>query len=424
MNVREAAVMILQRVEDGSYLNLTLNSCLNEYFFSREDADFLTRLVYSVKSHEITLMYGMQPVISNKKIRNFEKWVLMIAYCQMVYFDKVPDYAIINESVAMVKKKRGHKVAGFINVLLRQLTNYKEITIDENDPFLQMSIAYSQPLWLVKMLSKQYGSSTAKEIFSAFQEIPPLAARVNTLKTTREAILNDYPNLKAGKLCQDAVLFLSGNIAHHPLFKNGLVSVQDEASQMVARFLDVQDGMKVLDMCAAPGSKTCHLASLMHNTGEIHAYDLHEHKIELIKSNAKRLGCTNIIARAYDATHLLEIEEPESFDAVLLDGPCSGLGVLARKPEIRYRDSSAMDDLIRIQYELLKTSEKMLKKGGIMVYSTCTLNKKENEKNIERFLESHPWMALEEQRTILPMEYHSDGFYMAKLVKNDEEKYL
>ena len=170
-------------------------------------------------------------------------------------------------------------------------------------------------------------------------------------------------------------------------------------------------------MCAAPGSKTTHLAMLMENTGSIHAYDIHEHKIALIKKNAERLGCTNIQAKAYDATRLDEIEALESFDAILLDGPCSGLGVLGRKPEIRYHDSSVMDELIKTQSKLLKTAEKLLKNRGILVYSTCTLNKKENEKNIERFMEDCPMMYKEEEQTILPYNYQSDGFYMVKLVK-------
>lgn len=417
MNVREAAVWILERVDEGGYLNLILNHVLNQYHFSRTDADFLTRLVYSIKMHQMTLEYGMREVIAGKKIRSFEKNVLLCAYCQMVYFDKVPDYAIIDEAVEMVKKKRGKQAAGFINALLHQLLHQKNITVTLTDPLENMAIRYSHPLWMVKMFHKQYGLETTEKILQADQEIPSLSARVNTLKTTREEVLQAYPNLKPGLLGQNAVIFDSGNIAHHPLYQQGLVTVQDEASQAVVEFLGVQDGMTVLDMCAAPGSKTTHLAMLMHNTGKIHAYDLYEHKIALIEANAKRLGCTNIQARAYDATQLVDLEAPASFDAILLDGPCSGLGVLGRKPEIRYHDSAVMDALIKIQSELLKTSEKLLKNGGIMVYSTCTLNKKENEKNIAKFLQACPNMHLLKEQTILPMDYHSDGFYMAKMVK-------
>ncbi len=417
MNIREAAVEIIQRVMMGGYLNLTLNSYLEKYDFSKTDGALLTRIVYSVMTHRLTLEYGMKEVIEGKKLKPYEKAVLLCGYCQMVYFDRIPDYAIINESVALVKKKRGKQAAGFINALLRQLVKRKEIVIDVANELEYFSIQYSQPLWLVKMLFKQYGKDEALKIFEAFQKTPPLTARLNTLKASKEEVMQTYPKIKAGKLADNSLIFPFGNIANHLLFKEGKVSVQDEASQKVAEFLNVKPHMRVLDMCAAPGSKTTHLAMLMENTGSIHAYDIHEHKIALIKKNAERLGCTNIQAKAYDATRLDEIEALESFDAILLDGPCSGLGVLGRKPEIRYHDSSVMDELIKTQSKLLKTAEKLLKNGGILVYSTCTLNKKENEKNIERFMEDCPMMYKEEEQTILPYTYQSDGFYMVKLVK-------
>lgn len=417
MNVREAAVYILERIDEGAYLNITLNYFLNEHPLSRVDADLLTRLVYSVKSHQLTINYVISKYIEGKRVRPLERRVLQIACCQALYFDKIPDYAIIDESVEIVKKKRGPKAAGFINAVLRQIVKNKTVNIQIDDPLEELSIIYSHPLWMVKMLDKQYGRDTMIKILKSNQEVPYLSARVNTLKISTEQLLLENPQLKKGVLASDSVYFSSGNIANTDLYKNGLVTVQDEASQWVVEQLKVQPGMKVLDMCSAPGSKTTHLASLMNNHGEIHAYDLYEHKIALIENNAKRLGCDIISAKAYDSTKLLEIEEKESFDAILLDGPCSGLGVLSRKPEIRYHDANIMDELIQIQYELLKTAANLLKNGGIMVYSTCTLNKKENRKNIDRFLAEHKEMKLVEDRTILPFEYHSDGFYMARLVK-------
>lgn len=417
MNVREAAITILERVDEGAYLNITLNHFLNENELSRIDADLLTRLVYSVKSHQITLLHYMSKYIEGKKVRPFEKRVLLIACCQFLYFDKIPDYAIIDESVEIVKKKRGPKGAGFINAILRKMVKDKNISYENLNDLEILSVQYSHPLWLVKMFDKQYGRETLVKILEENQSVPLLSARVNTLKTTKEKLLEEYPNLKTGLLAKDSIYFESGNIANTDLYKNGLVTVQDEASQWVVEQLPLKEGMRVLDMCSAPGSKTTHIAARLNNVGEIHAYDLFEHKIKLIENNANRLGCEIIKAKAYDSTRLLEIEEKESFDAILLDGPCSGLGVLARKPEIRYHDANIMDELIKIQYELLKTAHELLKKGGVMVYSTCTLNKKENRKNIDRFLNEFQDMKLIEDRTILPYEYHSDGFYMARLVK-------
>lgn len=417
MNYREAAVEILLRAESGGYLNLLLNSYLTRYDFSEADRASLTRLVYSVTSHRLTLEYGMLSVLDGKKIKKYEHCLLLTAYCQMVYFDRIPDYAIINESVALVKKKRGKQAAGFINALLRRLAMQKEIAILTDDPLQMMSLTYSEPLWLVRMMVKQYSQPVAEKIFAAFQQVPPLTGRVNTLKISKDELLSREVHLKPGKAAKQAVIFTQGNIASSMLYQKGYVTIQDESSQLAVEYLDVKPGMCVLDMCAAPGSKTTYLSALMNNQGEIHAYDIHPHKIALIEENARRLGCTNITARAYDATKLDQLEAAESFDAILLDAPCSGLGVLARKPEIRYHDSKILDEVVITQRNLLEIAVKLLKRGGILVYSTCTLNKKENEKNIEGFLAAHREMRLEKQTTILPYVYQSDGFYMAKMVK-------
>lgn len=417
MNVREASVHIVLEVMKGSYLNISLNHMLKNNAMKAQDAELLTRIVYTCFNHLLTLEYGMKRYLGNVKLRPYEKAVVLVSYCQMVYFDKLPSYAIINDAVEMVKRKRGAKAAGFINKILHILQHHPTIEIDTEDMDTYLSLYYSHPLWLVKMFKAQYGLEATKKILAENQEVPTLSSRVNTLKTTKEQLLEKYPDLKTGYLSEDALLFSHGNIAHTSLYQEGLVTIQDESSQLVAKLLDPKPNTKVLDMCAAPGSKTCHLSSLMHNTGKIHAYDLHEHKIALIESNAKRLGCKNIEARAYDSTQLLTIEKEEGFDYILCDAPCSGLGVLARKPEIRYKDSSAMDELIKIQWNLLETAAKLLKVGGSLVYSTCTINKKENCKHIERFLAQYPNFKKIEERQLLNYEFHSDGFYMVKLVK-------
>lgn len=417
MNVREICVNIVMDVHQGSYLNLSLNQYLKEASLSSRDSELVTRIVYSCFTHLLTLQYGIDQYVGPVKLRPFEKAVVLVSYTQMVYFDKVPSYAIINDAVNIVKKKRGAKAAGFINRLLHQLDQHHNIEINVTDDDEYLSIYYSHPLWLVKMLKAQYGIEATKKILIENQTVPSLASRVNRLKISLDEVRALDASLLAGNLSPDALLFTQGNIAFSSLYQQGFVTIQDEASQMVAPLLDPKPHSKVLDMCAAPGSKTCHLSALMENTGEIHAYDLHEHKIALILNNAKRLGCTNIQARAYDSTHLLDIEEVESFDYILCDAPCSGLGVLSRKPEIRYKDSNAMDELIEIQYHLLETAAKLLKVGGSLVYSTCTINKKENTKNVDRFLLNHPNFKKIEERQLLNYEFHSDGFYMVKMVK-------
>ena len=248
--------------------------------------------------------------------------------------------------------------------------------------------------------------------------MPIKCARVNTLKISREALIQKDPRFKASPYTKDAVYYEGGNIAHTQAFKEGFVTIQDESSQCVAQLLSPQPGMQVLDMCAAPGSKTTHLAALMDNQGTIDAFDLYKHKITLINDNASRLGATIINAKVGDATNL-ETFGKKQYDAILLDGPCTGLGVLARKVEIRYHEPSAMDEIIPIQKKLLENAYQLCKMGGNIVYSTCTINKKENEKQVATFVKDHPDMRVVEEKTILPFDMHSDGFYMC-LLKKDE----
>ena len=417
MNVRETALYILEEVEQGAYINLTLNAILNRNQFSRKDADFLTRLVYITVQNQIYLDAYMESLLEDKKIKRLERLLLRMSLAQLVLFDRIPQYAVIDEAVEIIKKRRGKHAAGFMNALLHQLTSLEKPNLDKLDWYKKMSIKYSHPEWMVRMFAKQYGNEVTEKILIENQKTPILYGRVNSLKTDIQTLLEKYDIISQGPLFDTTVVLKGAFDQNHPLYKDGLITIQDLGSQAVSLFLNPKKGCRVLDMCAAPGSKTCHLAALMDNIGEIYAYDLHDHKIPLIQQNAKRLGVDIIKAKAYDACHLDDLEELESFDYVLLDGPCSGLGVLARKPEIRYHDSTTLDQLGNLQKSLLDSASKMVKKEGVLVYSTCTLNKKENEKNVAWFLEKHPEFELIDEQTIFPFMYHSDGFYMARMVK-------
>ena len=284
------------------------------------------------------------------------------------------------------------------------------------DELEKISIMTSHPLWMVKMFNKQYGLEKTKMICEEDNMPPTRSGRVNTLKTTKDELLKESC-FEEGTLSQDALLYKRGNLAYTSYYKEGKVTIQDESSQLVARLLDPQKTDYVLDMCSAPGSKTTHLAALMENQGKIEAYDLYKHKVKLIEHNLKRLGVKNVHVQAGDSTKLIERYPPETFDRILLDAPCSGFGVLKRKPEIKYHDSSVMDGLIPLQALLLENAYNLLKNDGTMVYSTCTINKKENGMMIEHFIQKHPDMKVIEQRTILNYEYHTDGFYMCKMKK-------
>lgn len=407
--------VLIKYQNEQSYLNITLNDYLEKSLLSRNDKDLATRIVYGTIQNKLYLEYQLAPYIQGKKIKNREKMILLMSLYQLIFLDKVPDYAVIDEAVRLAKK-RDNFAGKFVNAILRNFLRNGKCEIDEKDELKRISIETSHPLWIVKMLSKQYDLNIAKKICQHDNTPPTRAARVNILKTTKAQLLTDE-NFEAGNLSPDGLLYRAGNIANTDYFKNGLVTIQDESSQLIAPLLDPQPTDLVLDMCCAPGSKTTHLAAIMNNQGKIIAYDLFEHKIKLVEANLKRLGVNNVELHVGDATLLKEKYSEESFDKILLDAPCSGLGVMKRKPEIKYHDSGAMDTIIPLQAKLLDNAYYLLKKNGKMVYSTCTINKKENEQMIKQFLDKYPDVKIIEEKKILPYVYDSDGFYMCKLEK-------
>ena len=408
-----AADILYAYKKEGAYINLSLNKAIENNQLKKEDKDLLTRIVYGTVQNELYLDYQIEPYLHNK-IKLFDLMVIKMSIYQMLFLDRIPHYAIINEAVEIVKKKNAYR-SKTVNAILRNFERNGKREIEAKDELERISIQYSTPLWLVKMLKAQYGDQMIK-IVQSFFEVPLLTARVNTLKANKEELLSD--RFKEGNLSQDSLIYKEGNIANSEEYKQGLVTVQDESSQLVARLLDPAQNSHVLDMCCAPGSKTSHLAMIMNNTGNIDAHDLYEHKIRLVQNQLDRLGVTNTSLHVGDSTKLSEVYPHESFDYILLDAPCSGLGVIGRKPEIKYQDNRNMDEIIAIQKNLLDNAYVLLKHGGSMVYSTCTLNRKENDKQIKAFVEKYKDMKVIKERVILPYEYHSDGFYMCKLVKD------
>lgn len=412
---REIALDILVKYKrDKSYLNLTIHAYFQKYQLTRQQKDRITRIVYGTVQNLLYLEYQLEPFLQTR-VKSFEKMLLLMSMYQHFFMDALPDYAIVNEAVALAKRKKGIKTSQFINAVLKNAFQHKR-SLDDLDEIQKISIQTSHPEWMVKMLKKQYGLPITQKICLANNEVPYKTARVNTLKTSRNHLLED-DLWEEGRLSPDALYFHGGNIADTSYFKEGFVTIQDESSQMVARLLNPHAKETVLDMCCAPGSKTSHLAQLMNNQGQIEAFDLYEHKLPLVENQMKRLGISIVHAHAYDSTQLIDLYFPSTFDKILLDGPCSGLGVLARKPEIKYHDSSIMDEIMKIQQKLLENAYVLLKNGGNIVYSTCTINKKENEKQIQQFVVQHPDMKIVYEETILPYQYHSDGFYMCLLEK-------
>ncbi len=418
MMERELALEVLIAYEkEKSYLNITLNHVLDHADLDRQGKNLVTALVYGTIQYRILLEYQLEPFVEGKHIKVYERMLLLMSMYQHMFMH-MPDYAVVNEAVEMAKKKRGKKAGSFVNAVLKNSFKAQRSLEGLNEEE-RLSIETSHPLWMVKLFIHQYGLEIAKKIMSADNDVPLRTGRINTLKISREDLLHSDPHFQEGELSPDALYYEGGNIAHTQAYKEGYLTIQDESSQMVARLLAPLPGQIVLDMCGAPGSKTTHLAALMENKGEIDVFDLYEHKIALINNNCQRLGVKIVHAKAGDAS-LIETFGKRTYDRILLDGPCSGLGVLARKPEIKYHDSTVMDEIIPLQQKLLENAYALCKNSGKIVYSTCTINKKENEKQIEAFIKKHPDMKVIEEKTILPYEYHSDGFFMCLMEKDSQ----
>ena len=414
MKAREKAYNLLcEIILNKQYSNLILRKELND--FDEQDKRFITNIVYGTMQNYLYVRYLWENYVEKSIAKDIAILMDMSIY-QIEFMDKVPTYAVVNEAVEIASQFHKGKYKSMVNAMLRRFMR-EEKRVITGDDLTQLSILTSHPLWLVKMWNKQYGYEVTKKICYDNQEVPTLACRVNTLKSSKSELLINK-KFREGYLSKDALLYEGGNIANTKEFLEGLITIQDESSQCVALMVDPKENERVLDVCAAPGTKTTHMAQLMKNTGEIIACDIHEHRVELIHNSMKRMGLNCIHPQQLDGTLAHESFEAESFDRILVDAPCSGYGVLKRKNDIKvHMEPSDMDEIIPLQASILESVSSLVKKEGILVYSTCTLNKKENEKQVENFLKNHEEYTLLEMRTIFPYEYHSDGFFMAKFKK-------
>lgn len=411
---KKAYLMLIDICIHKKYSHLVLKDGMRD--FDTKDKAFISNIVYGTLQNYRYLDYQWK-VYCEKIVKKEIEILINMSVYQLLYLERVPAFAITNEAVEIAKGKYDGRFVSFVNAILRKVikNGKREVSGDADE---KLAIETSFPLWIVKMWNKQYGTEVCEKICRDALNVPKQSVRVNTIKNPKEEFLSKYEGYHDGDLSDVALTFDKGSVASREEFKFGYISVQDEASQMIAPFLNPSEDDLVLDMCAAPGSKTGHMAALMNNRGKIIALDVHEHRVELLKATMRRLGCINVDAQTCDATKASEQFENESFDKVLIDAPCSGYGVLKGKSDIKYHmQSDDMDGIIAIQKELLDEGIKLLKADGIMVYSTCTLNKKENELQIKQFLERQENVELIEEKTIFPYEYNCDGFYMAKLKK-------
>ena len=383
------------------YSNLYLKN--NLYQVDCKDQALATNIFYGTIQNYSFYQYVWKQYAHYKVSDKIDVLLSMSVY-QLIFLDKVPSYAIVNEAIEIAKKEEPRS-KGFVNAILRKI-NKNKINYPENE-FNRLSIQYSLPVWLLKMWDKQYGSMQMRNMLPYCNQIMPLYIRYNpnyTFETTYEHI--------CGTLYKTNL----NQIANNQLYKDGKISVQDEGSYQICLFLDIKENMNVLDCCAAPGTKSMAIAEMLHHSGHVDCIELHEHRKELIEKDIQRLSLNNVSCFCQDARDLSSFLE---YDRVLCDVPCSGYGVLSRKPDIKLKmKPEDMDTLIPLQYEILESASKHVKKGGILVYSTCTINKKENEKQIEKFIENHSNYICLEMKTIFPQK-EKDGFYMAKLKRID-----
>ncbi|MBO4524031.1 16S rRNA (cytosine(967)-C(5))-methyltransferase RsmB [Ruminococcus sp.] len=425
---RYLAVKLLDKTfGSGSYSNLQLDSGLKTSDLDERGKKLCSALYYGVIERRLTLDYIIDG-LSSRSIEKLDSIVLNILRCgvyQIMYMDSVPDNAAVNESVSLAKKFRKTSASGMVNAVLRNfIRSGKKLKLPK-DSVKAASVKYSAPEEFVRSLTDDYGSETAELFLAHSLEKNVTYIRRNHLRCTEEELLAAMDGIEAERLNEHCFAVQSGDITATEAFKKGFFHVQGIASQLCCQALAPDENDIVLDICAAPGGKTFTMSELMNGKGQIYAFDLHEKRAELIRKGAERLGLNNIKAAAGDATKF----NPElpKFTKILCDVPCSGLGVICSKPEIKYKDISDFAGLPDIQYTIACNALNYLEVGGVLVYSTCTVRKAENEAVCERFLSEHPELEVVElpemlgnsfgtMATLMPPKYGS-GFFISKFRK-------
>ncbi len=442
-SARQVAFEALLKVQkDGAYSNLAVDSLLKENSeLDERDKAFVCNLVYGTLDRLILIDYNLgiylnQPV---RKLKPELHTILRMGVYQLLFMDKVPSRAAVNESVNLAKVNKSSFAASLVNAVLRRVSDNGLKLPEGNDKDPEyLAIKYSCPEWLISLWIESYGYDNAVSLAEKALEAPPLVIRVNTTKISVDDLI--------WKLAEEGVVSEKTDIAENALiisntgavedlqaYKEGLFHAQDLASQLCCKAVDAKEGETVFDLCSAPGGKAFTIAEMMNNTGIVRAFDVYQSRVELIKSGAERLGLTNVYTYLSDAS--IFNENYGTADKVLCDVPCSGLGIIRRKPEIRFKNKQDIDNLPDLQYRIICNAVRYLKDGGRLVYSTCTLNPKENSEICDRFLSEHPEFSAvkiypELQRygesdkylTLMTHLHSTDGFFIAAFCKDGGKK--
>lgn len=437
MNARRLAFKTLYDIErNKNYSNISINKNFKDIDISDQEKGLATELIYGVIENKYYLNYIIDKLskIKSKKMSTYVKISLWLGIYQILFLDSIKDHAAVNESVALIKKY-DKKSSGFVNAILRNVIRNKEniIEIDKKDIVEYLSIKYSYNQWLIRKWIEEFGQEFTEDLLEANSEKPNLYIRVNTLKINRDELINKLreQGIDCNKVngIDEAIMVKNlKNIENNKLFKEGYFTVQDISSMLVGKVANPKEEKLVLDVCSAPGGKTTHLGIIMKNTGQVISRDIFDHKLKLINNTVKRLGLKNIKVENFDALNIDE-NSIDKFDYVICDVPCSGMGIIKRKPEIKFKKEEEIKDLPTIQKKILNNASKYVKLGGNLIYSTCTIHDEENINIVKEFLninDNFKLVPIDEVNVdldnqdkgyikIYPNIHGMDGFFIAKL---------
>ncbi len=441
-NARAVALKILNEVtEKDAYSNLSINKNIDSGGVSDLDSGFIREIVYGVLENKIYIDYVVRSFskVRLKKIQPIVMNILRIGIYQMLFMDRIPDSAAVNESVKLSKKHTHRGSQGFINGMLRNISRNKDkikLPDKNKDGIKYLSVKYSHPEWMIENWVEEFGFPFTESLVKANNEKPKLNIRTNTLKINRDELIEklESQDLKCTKTkyAYDGIIIDNPiNIVNTEEFKDGLFQIQDESSMLASQIMNPESGSFVVDVCSAPGGKTTHMAEIMKNKGKVIARDIYDHKLDLINENSKRLDIDIIETENYDALKLDE-NLVDQADYCLVDAPCSGLGLIRRKPDIKWnKKESDIENISNLQYGILENSSKYVKKGGTLIYSTCTIGKKENIDLLNKFLEENNEFELVDFKDLVnnseelientgylelfPNKNGTDGFFISKL---------
>lgn len=440
-DARSVALDALSAVDRGAYSELYLAAAMKKAGLDRRDAALCMAICGGVLRNRAYLDFRIA-AYSSVKLKKIAPRILNIlraAACQIYFLERVPDSAAVNTAVDLVRKSGVARSAGFVNAILRRMSREKAAPPEPEtgDVLEDLSIRYSHPYWLVQRLFARLGLEETQALLAVNNVPPPIVARVNPLRASQEEAVRQLEmqqvEVKPHPFLPDALLIShTGGVDRLEAYRNGSITIQDSASQLCALALSPLPGSRMLDLCAAPGGKSFACAALMKNEGEILACDLHDHRVKLIADGAERLGIRILHAVQADGT-IFQPEWENRFDFVLVDAPCSGIGVIRRKSEIRYKEEAALAELPALQAALLANACRCVRPGGVLVYSTCTLLREENERVFEDFLNKNGEFSpldfllpgvgasTDGMLTLWPHKTGTDGFFIAKARKSDAE---